>query len=357
MSLSIKMAIITEFPGAEVTVHVGGKVALEYDDPETSDRQQKQNKNVGTKVCCKYIECKDDAPFSIHLKVTDKYKWGHRNHSLNIANSLDGKWARSVFCREWNTILGDWKRDVTHRITKNDGGQFVEQGFKFTSITTVEEADKNQFKNDLRRLEQIGTIEVKFYRVIESGGEGEDFRPPNTTPIDLEVAETALKGKAISHGTGFSAPSQVRRAPRYVGSTSLPEDNGPIAIFRFLYRSQEALIQEGIIPRPPKKRDTKNATPAALVGLTEEEIQALAMERLQEKQATSSLKRKREKKEEDVKDIKDIKDIKDVKDVKDEKDVKHENNEVIDLTTPPRPYKKAKMAKGREVIDLDDDDE
>ncbi|OTA57242.1 hypothetical protein K449DRAFT_140071 [Hypoxylon sp. EC38] len=362
------MAIIPEFPGAEVTVQIRGNVATEHDDSNTKERQQKQNKNVGTKICCKYIQCKDDAPFSIHLKVTNQYTWGHRNHSLNIAVYLDGKWVRGEFCREWNTHLGDWERDVDHRITMNEGGQFVEQGFKFTGITKIEEADMAQFKQDLRKLERMGTIEVRFYRVIELKDDDDGFQPQKTSPADFELAEKALKGKAISHGAGFSAPMRAPKAPRYVDSQNLPEDNGPIAIFRFLYRSQESLIQEGIISRPPSKGDKKSATPAALSGLTQEEIETLAMERLQQKRLswfseaesrlTGSLERKRKKEEdENIKDIKDVKDVKDIKEVKKEGKgpVKHEISQTIDLTAPPRPYKKAKKADGKVIIDLDDE--
>lgn len=124
------MAIIPEFPGPTVTVRINGQDAKEYDNKETAEHR---NEN-GVKICTKFIECKDDTPFTVHLNVTGDYKWGHRNHSLNIATFIDGEWAKGVFCREYDMYLGDWEKDISERTYKDSAGRFMSQNFQFTGI-------------------------------------------------------------------------------------------------------------------------------------------------------------------------------------------------------------------------------
>ncbi|KAI1418259.1 hypothetical protein F5Y13DRAFT_199328 [Hypoxylon sp. FL1857] len=367
------MAIIPDFPGAEVTVHICGEVASEYDDPNTTGQKQKQDENAGAKVCSKYIECKDDAPFSIHLKVTNQYKWAHRNQFLAIEVYIDGKWVNWVFCTQQEVGLGDWEHDVSYRAKRKSGQQAYSHSINAMQLSAnenghsgaVEEADANEIKHDLRKLEHMGIIEVKFDVTKDDESDDDDDDDDDS----LEITEKALKGKTISHGTRFSNPAEATKAPRKIASPKvdgidLPKVGGPIAIFRFMYRSQESLIQEGIIARPSTMRDTKSVTPTTLVGLTQGEIEALALERLQEKQTyrvseaenrtSSSLKRKHEKAE-DVEDIKDIEGMEEVN--KESKTlIKHGTSQIINLAVLPRPYKMAKMADGRDIIDLDDND-
>ncbi|KAI1403712.1 hypothetical protein F4819DRAFT_484362 [Hypoxylon fuscum] len=282
------MAIIPEFPGPTVTVRINGQDAKEYDNKETAEHR---NEN-GVKICTKFIECKDDTPFTVHLNVTGDYKWGHRNHSLNIATFIDGEWAKGVFCREYDMYLGDWEKDISERTYKDSAGRFMSQNFQFTGILAAETRGPSHYRLDREIAERIGTIEVKFYRVTENMNDY-GFRPLGTKSADLQLSEEALKGVAISHGTGYSAPTQVNKDIHYVSCKTLPEDNGPTAIFRFKYRSKEALFRERVINGPSLSRRPRRFRNPLLEGLSQEEIEYLAAETLKYKKQAASESRAR----------------------------------------------------------------
>jgi hypothetical protein len=125
------MAVITGLPGVEVTVFTNGCTAKEYDDPSELREADQCPRTV-----TKYIECKDDEPFRIHLKVTDEYLWGFKNHILNFAAVIDGIWARGQVCAEKDTEEEEWERDIIYRIVQNpdNPARYVFQEFAFAKI-------------------------------------------------------------------------------------------------------------------------------------------------------------------------------------------------------------------------------
>ncbi|RYP58418.1 hypothetical protein DL769_008957 [Monosporascus sp. CRB-8-3] len=330
------MAIIDGLRGVDVTIRVDGQTATEYADPDAPAAGD----TGGCKTSSQYIECRDKAKFTIHLKVTKDYAWGHRNHSLNIGIFIDGEYAKGELCREGDTLFQPWECDVGHRTVRLGGNQpgqqdrYVAQAFEFSGIKKVDDAPDERVVNEVSKARKLGMIEIKFFRCIESGGA--DIAPQQSREQSTEFASKALKGKATSHMTSYSPPTPTT-APRYIKCNNLRADNGPIAIFRFIYRSKEGLIAEAIIPRAPRARSV------TLVGLSEEQIRALA---------TEALERRSVKPEPGVK-----------QEVKQEpRGIKRESGqgETVDLTgegdPPARPYKVAKTATGEEVIDLLDDD-
>ncbi|KAI2471767.1 hypothetical protein F4781DRAFT_76630 [Annulohypoxylon bovei var. microspora] len=343
------MAIIPELPGVEVTINIRGQTAAEYDDPKTLERQQEKNKSIGTKIYSKFIECEDDVPFKICLKVTDTYPWGYKNHSLSIRGYIDGEWVGSKVCCEQKTHHGDWEPSISRRIIRSRIGHgYVEQSFRFTSITKVDDANKVQYTHATRNVENMGTVDVSFYRVIVKQDIQNSKLTRQAPPGGIYLAEKALKGKTTSHGTGYSIPTKVLAPPRFVKSEKLAEDDGPIATFRFLYRSREALMQEEVIPRPqlgpdPQDYKTPSEPLVALAGLAQEQIEALAIERLQQKHDSANFMHKRKRGEEE--------------NIKQEDNVaKHKYGQTIHPAKSPRLYKTTRMADGKEVIDLDSDD-
>ncbi|KAI1210304.1 uncharacterized protein F4807DRAFT_60074 [Annulohypoxylon truncatum] len=305
--------IIPEVPGVEVTIHMNGRAAVEYDDPKAPEKEQENKKAA---VCTKFIECEDDSPFRIHLKVTDEYPWGYEDHCLRFITIIDGTTGLSKHCYESDTFFSDWKFSIGHLFRTDDKDQLVKQGFKFTGITQVEDADRDKIVDDLDRVAAgMGTIKVKVYRAIgikSNNGLPKRYAPP----VGFTLAEETLKGKTVSHGTGFSTPKKVVGPLHRTQSKPLPKDNGPIAVFQFMYRSKEALAQEGVIPPPQpnpdsqclseqkiKKEETEGTKSAPLAGLKQESSAALAAERLQQPKSSHTIfahKRKREEYE-DVK--------------------------------------------------------
>ncbi|RYP19650.1 hypothetical protein DL765_003243 [Monosporascus sp. GIB2] len=368
------MAIINGLRGVDVTIRIDGQTATEYADPDAAAAG-----DAGScKTSSRYIECKDKAKFTVHLKVTKDYPWGHRNHSLNIGIFIDGEYAKGELCREGDTLFQPWERDVSHRTIRLRGNQpgqqdrYVAQAFEFSGIKKVDDAPDERVASEVSKAKNLGMIEVKFFRCIELGGA--DVAPQTSREQSTEFATKALKGKATSHMTSYSPPTPTT-APHYIKCNNLRADNGPIAIFRFIYRSKgnnrflpllpmistdakpyiEGLIAEAIIPRAPRGRSV------TLVGLSEEQIRALAAEALERRSVVSGPEYPVRECEADICVQKPEPGVK--QEFKQEpRGIKREcgQGETVDFTgekdPPPRPYKVAKTIAGKEVIDLLDED-
>ncbi|KAI1344071.1 hypothetical protein F5Y15DRAFT_426590 [Xylariaceae sp. FL0016] len=267
------MAIICSVPGVEVTIRIAGKTAIEYGDPA----------DTGTygglpHSSSKFIECLDGQQFTVHLRVTKDYEWGYKNHSLNFALLIDGQWVKGELCRAHYTRFESWDRDITNRVVpKGDtvsATGFISQTFKFSTVSHIDDDDHERIASDTEKAKKFGSIEIKVYRTIESESESV-FMPPSERPKAFQLAEQSLKGKSLSHATNFSASHPVTQ-PSYVQCSNLQEDNGPLAMYRFQYRSRESLMQEGVLSRP----HTFVPVPGPLAQLRQEAINDLALDSL-----------------------------------------------------------------------------
>ncbi|CAJ2511603.1 Uu.00g072280.m01.CDS01 [Anthostomella pinea] len=296
------MAIIPGFPGVEVTIAVGELVVHEYSDPAGGKRGVLGAIGDAIKRISKFIEAKDKEGFVIRLKVTSDYDWRHKNHSLNIAVLIDGKWVKGELCRSHNTHTRPWERDISHRIIKNPLAQtgYVSQTFEFTTIKHIENAAEDQIDEDALLAKQLGSIEVLFYRTVET--DGREIMPPPSGNEDKEVAVSteSMKGMALSHGTSYANTTPTLK-PSYVKCDNIEEDHGPIAVFQFNYRSREALIQEGVSPRPSHSRGQSRGLP----GLSREEIDGLAHRQLNRSKQAASGSADNDELEERLKAVKD----------------------------------------------------
>ncbi|KAI1388880.1 uncharacterized protein F4822DRAFT_261210 [Hypoxylon trugodes] len=389
------MAIIAEIPGVEVTVRIAGEVAEEHDGPKATDRKIKESV---LKTCNMFIECRDNTPFAIHLKVDNDYRWGRKNHSLNIATYIDGQWAKGHYCRQWDVHRGPWECDVSYRIVRNERGELEQQSFQFASIAASGGLDFDQYQRDLKKVQQMGTIEVKIYRVIEDDSDDANShsKVPGVGITGTTISKKALDGKTVSHGTRYANVTPATRKPRYVGCTTLPEDDGPIATFRFLYRSKdnlnailrrlkavnpviEALKEKGTPPpsaqrphispqaarrphlAPPGAHSLPSRlrlsepedgvqTPPALASLSRDEIEKLAIEGLRQ-QRTSWV-------DEAIKNTVGPPGSKDEEKrglEKEQRGRKRTLSEPSSLVIRSRPYKMSKTDDGKDIIHLDDD--
>lgn len=120
----------------------------------------------------------------------------------------------------------------------------------------VDDTEAERLRKDKKVAERLGIVEVRILRGIKG-----HLRSSSTMKLktnNFELAEKSLKGKAVSHGTAYGNPR--RRPPiRWLLTpsllfrfghefnipprdscefTPLEEDHGPIAKFRFLYRSR-----------------------------------------------------------------------------------------------------------------------
>ncbi|CAJ2511373.1 Uu.00g069980.m01.CDS01 [Anthostomella pinea] len=318
------MAILEDVPGLEVTVRVAGADLPEHDDPHGQEIESAAANSAP--AVCKYLECADDAEFHVHIRVHPDYEWGYRNHSLVARTYVDGKRIRGEVMRAVDTQYVPAVRNVLgQEVYSNLSGLWSLRRFKFAVVDTVDEAQKERVASDLKIAKDLGVIEVRFSRIIEFGP-SQHYSTNDPKSGGFELTEKSLKGKAISHGTSYTAAERVSH-PNFIDARDLVEDAGPIAVFRFLYRSREALKREIIIPRSPTRSPTlETLSPAERDRLARERLDQLRNKVKNEPGRSSFIKR--------------------------------EYGEVFDLTddaTPLRPAKLSRLQSGREVIDLTDD--
>ncbi|KAI1364963.1 hypothetical protein F5Y08DRAFT_305483 [Xylaria arbuscula] len=317
------MAISESVPGIAVTVQCDKQPLPEFEDPDAHDHNDDA---AAYPIETKYVECIDNAHFQICLVVDSSYDWSYRNHVLVAVISVDGQWVRGQIIKQRPEDNGYYKHRVNGKEVCNSLGTWSVRRFIFSAVKTIDEAKKERVEGDRKIANGLGTIHVDFFRAT--------IRAPSTGHVTdansggFELAEKALKGKAISHGTSYGAREAIP-TPKFSKTDYLPEDNGPIVTFKFFYRSRDALKRELIIPRSPSRSPTiEDLTPAERDRLARERLNELREKRIKSDNSGSLIKR--------------------------------EFNEVFDLTidTPtPHPTKKSRLEDGKEidVVDLTDD--
>ncbi|OTB13772.1 hypothetical protein K445DRAFT_158486 [Daldinia sp. EC12] len=284
------MAVLEDVPGIEVVVQVAGRDAIEYEDPNASERE---TRDATCPTSTKYIECIDGAEFSIRTTITNGYQWGHSKSAVELRFRIDG-----------NAIDGSvlmTKDMINGVVTKIKEGQksyctqinkWVLQKFKFSAVDVVDDSKKERIEDDIKIARHLGLIEVRIFRCIHLhlGRQPPTLRRPTLKQGDkLELAEKSLKGKAISHGTSLSSRKCVP-APNTCKVRYPDGLNKPVAVFQFHYRSRDALKREMVIPRTPSpgpglKREVTQMSRA--------ELEQLARERLDQLKSIENIKEER----------------------------------------------------------------
>ncbi|KAI1354523.1 hypothetical protein F5Y01DRAFT_311721 [Xylaria sp. FL0043] len=269
------MAVLEEVPGVEVTVQVGGQDAVEYVDPHASDSDL--DDDLECPVVSRYIESIDDTEFSIKIAVdNDVYAWKDVKHSLGATIEVDGRWVHEPLIEpgtEMRVVEG------TEEYSE-ESKQWYLRTLKFSAVNTVDDDNTKRTRKDMEAVKDVGLIEVSLERCTLTE-QISTTRTPFTNADTLRVTEKALKNNFISHSTCFGIKKAVTE-PQVWSTRSISEDNGPIAVFRFIYRSKEKLKEELVIPRSPSP-EPKPATPPvsrSVHNMTLSELQRLAQERL-----------------------------------------------------------------------------
>ncbi|KAK6953414.1 hypothetical protein Daesc_005718 [Daldinia eschscholtzii] len=127
------MAVLEDVPGIEVVVQVAGRDAIEYEDPNASERE---TRGATCPTSTKYIECIDGAEFSIRTTITNAYQWGHHSKSaVKLRFRMDGNAIDGSVLKAKDMING--------AVTKIKEGQksyctqinkWVLQRFKFSAV-------------------------------------------------------------------------------------------------------------------------------------------------------------------------------------------------------------------------------
>ncbi|KAM5382364.1 hypothetical protein AU210_001460 [Fusarium oxysporum f. sp. radicis-cucumerinum] len=297
------MAVLDEVPLVTARVRVAGELATEYDpldNQESVINLDKEGTKLPTRNC--YIESKSGAEFAVEVTVSDKYRLPHSHDTLIAEVSIDGQMMESCYIRTPfspgmpSTIV------ISSAEFLAEKERVVARKFVFAPITkTSDHISTDRLNNDIKQAETLGTIRL----LLTTGRfEGPCFKKPLSWHggRDVELAEKALKGRALSHAT-----------LRLLGE-----------IF-FRYRSYQALQHEMIIPRTPspKLSATAGLDEDSLSHLSESDIRRLALERLHDTQA------------------------------KDE--VSQVKREAAENPRTPRQWKFVRLEDGKEAVDLTDD--
>jgi hypothetical protein len=144
------MAVIDGLTDIRVVVRVSHQDVTEYDDPKKgagdeagiqrgvrdhSPRRPGASSSE-PRVITKYVECVDNAEYSIYMSVGGGYNFADPPHSLNFAVYTDGEWQKGELCRYFKANRFPWEAVSTGRIIKKGPNRFVIQPFTFQSVTT-----------------------------------------------------------------------------------------------------------------------------------------------------------------------------------------------------------------------------
>ncbi|EWZ51710.1 uncharacterized protein FOBCDRAFT_313691 [Fusarium oxysporum Fo47] len=315
------MAVLDEVPLVTARVRVAGELATEYDpldNQESVINLDKEGTKLPTRNC--YIESKSGAEFAVEVTVSDKYRLPHSHDTLIAEVSIDGQMMESCYIRTPfspgmpSTIV------ISSAEFLAEKERVVARKFVFAPITkTSDHISTDRLNNDIKQAETLGTIRL----LLTTGRfEGPCFKKPLSWHggRDVELAEKALKGRALSHATLLA---ETDKKP-YLNRSTIGHRRLLGEIF-FRYRSYQALQHEMIIPRTPspKLSATAGLDEDSLSHLSESDIRRLALERLHDTQAKDK--------------------------------VSQVKREAAENPRTPRQWKFVRLEDGKEAVDLTDD--
>ncbi|KAF4618971.1 hypothetical protein G7Y89_g14876 [Cudoniella acicularis] len=310
------MAIITALPGLRVTVECDRRTLTEY--PDEDEFKHKKFRAEEDRVVSKYIECVTDAEFQVKCEILPGFQPAYYATHTTFWVDIDNKPSGGYHNR---TLYPTFSATLTEALAR-----------------TVDDADFARVRSDMKLVEGLGEIIVHVHQTIESPFK-DDYRPKaNIDGSVTEVSEKALKGQAISHGVSFG-PERRTYHPVDLKRTYPEGYNKPLAIFRFKYRSREALQQELIIPRSP-------SPDMVMLNLRDSNKGA---NRLSNRERLAQLKREMEQIKSEVKEEEQEGGN------GNRRGHKRSSNDA-EIITSGRAYKTSRGSNGSVVVDLTDDD-
>ncbi|KAF5241376.1 hypothetical protein FANTH_9119 [Fusarium anthophilum] len=314
------MAVLDEVPLVTARVRVAGELATEYDpldDQEPVINLDKEGNKIPTRKC--YIESKSSAEFAVEVTLSDKYRLPHSHDVLLAEVYIDGQWMRS----QWRSPPFPPGMPPTIVISSADfleNERVITRKFVFAPITkTSDHISTDRLSDDIKQAGKLGTIHLVLNAARLEGQTS--WKPPSWHgERDVELAEKALKGRAISHATLLAETDEKPDL-----NVSRVGNRRRLGEIFFCYRSHQALQHEMIIPRTPSPElsDTAGFDEDPLSQLSENDIRRLALERLHDTQ------------------------------IKDE--VSQIKREASENLRTPRPWKFVRLEHGKEAVDLTDD--
>ncbi|KAF2651345.1 hypothetical protein K491DRAFT_761119 [Lophiostoma macrostomum CBS 122681] len=242
------MAILPDIPGLRVEVYVNGDPLREYhdyeEDSEDDDEDDEEEPDRPRKTVTKYVEAVSGANFELRVSFNDSFD---SPHAIRGKIEIDGMDVRRCA----------WKTQTSRLTHKHlEGAHITQQGqryirkFRFRELDIVEENEstKGQRPNNLRTM---GQISMDFYCITNI----RTIKPANEKNVDLpepgQIAEKALKGRALSHCGILDAPQRNNTPSTAYDFDYVDPNKRPFATFVFKYRSLAALKALHVIRRTP----------------------------------------------------------------------------------------------------------
>ncbi|KAK3397455.1 hypothetical protein B0T20DRAFT_355182 [Sordaria brevicollis] len=252
------MAILSGYPGLEVTVEIDGQRAKEYDAPadevearvaETDFYSIPQVPVQGSEppYTIKYIESKPGKRFAFGLDSTNftiPTPYIHPNkHVVQHRCFLDGT------STNWNVLPGGKKTTKSSYTTGSEELGWKRNRFQFSTIEIAEEGDRDH----IDQVKQCGTLVVKLWHSIDL-----NFKVPmgpRDHPVSISaVSEKVLKGRSVDSRVHFNSKPKTY-SQDVIQYARVDPEMRPFAVFEFRYRTMEGLMSEGIVPRPASEDD------------------------------------------------------------------------------------------------------
>ncbi|EFY87872.1 hypothetical protein MAC_06120 [Metarhizium acridum CQMa 102] len=275
------MAVITNVPGISITVHVNGEVAQEY---PPHDPTGECPSSPPSHIC--YIESKSNQSFLVRLTLSQERQISEANAIL-FTVFIDGMLAggRILYSRPTCQLSSPINVDIKDQIIQSHvAGHCIRRSFSFSPVSLVEETTQATVERDSRRAKSLGCIVVNLATCRRGATRPLQPMVPSRNS-DFVLAEKAMKGKELSHGTSYT---EEILAP--TPSCADAHNITPLAKYIFRYRSRAALQRELIIPQTPPPPDETFIT-SELGSMSDENVRFLAKEFLR-------VKREREVKQE-----------------------------------------------------------
>ncbi|KAG5973638.1 hypothetical protein E4U58_004682 [Claviceps cyperi] len=283
------MAIISYFPEIDVRVCISGRPVTEYPSPDQHDDNGNMRSGTGhaavrTHEC--YIESKSGQNYTVDISVTPELRLPPTK-SLIMYLSVDGEKFRGVFTnlKSWKGAPQPFKHSfIGPQYASASPGYMIQDKLTFSPVSTVEESSKTILERDAKIVANLGIIQLEVFLGTMLQEQPCTLLSRRSQDEALTIVEKAMKGKELSHGTTYSRGETVLKNTR-----SHPvRDLELLAVYKFRYRSYDALQREMILP----PRDP--AVSGEVSAMTEDEARSLAEQYLR-------LKREPQVKSEDKK--------------------------------------------------------
>ncbi|KAH8800992.1 hypothetical protein F5882DRAFT_457358 [Hyaloscypha sp. PMI_1271] len=247
------MAVLDALEGIEVSICVDGQALHEYNDDDIEAQAEAVGAHQASKTVSKYIEAATGKEFAIKLTVKSPYKMDCP--TLSFSCRVDGMKVEKRILRETNYKSASGFESVVNGLRHVLGGVSERSSikhFQFAEIKTTENNSKlSTVKDDAIRINGVGEISVWVFRKSKGFRTGMINNLSFESNLEGEIHEKALKGQSKSHRTSLGTAQPAQPLKTWI-TEFLDGEDYPVGIFRFKYRSREALKSLLIIERSPE---------------------------------------------------------------------------------------------------------